>query len=203
MNIQRSAPPFFGGPREWFAVFMLVLPFVIATGVFVYLSGATGLRLPGQSAAAAKPSNLSAPQNVPSQIGAPGLEKRVFSQAEITSRLRQEINNRLVQFQDADVRLVDPDRIVVVGKIPGPTGALVGVEVETQLTITDQGLPKLTPTKLSASGVQIPSWASEALRVRIEEANRELIAAIPGGQRLQRVVIQNGSLSADLVTAGR
>ncbi len=203
MNIQRGASPFFGGVREWFAVFLLVLPFAIGTGTFVYLSGATSLRLPGQTSAAAKPSNLFASQNVPSRIVAPGLEKRVFTQAEITSRLRQEINNRIVQFQDSDVRLIDPDRIVVVGKIPGPTGALVGVEVETQLTITDQGLPKLTPTKLSASGVQIPSWASEALRVRIEEANRELVAAIPGGQRLQRVIIQNGTLSADLVTPGR
>ena len=202
MNFDRRAPPFFGGGREWFAIFVLIIPFVLGTGSFVYLSGATGLRLPGQAAAATKPT-AAVQVPTPAPGGTVNLEKRVFTQAEITSRLRQEITNRIVQFQNADVRLVDPDRVIVVGRIPGPTGGLVGVEVETQLTITDRGLPKLTPTKLSASGVEIPSWASEALRVRIEEANRELAAAIPGGQRLQKVVIQNGAITADLVSAAR
>ena len=193
----------------------------------IYLSGAMGLRLPGQATAAAKPTTVTFQaagpilKSVPGEIrmrvfslrcsshraltlgGSGVVEKWVFTQAEITSRLRQEITNRIVEFQNADVRLVDPDRVIVVGRIPGPTGALVGVGMETQLTITDRGLPKLTPTKLSASGVEIPSWAREALRVRIEEANRELAAALPGGHRLQKVVIQNGTHTADLVTGGR
>ena len=47
------------------------------------------------------------------------------------------------------MKLIPPDRIVVTGKINGPTG-LVPVEAELQIGVTDNGKPRVTPLAVPA-----------------------------------------------------
>src|SRR5207248_2947499 len=82
------------------------------------------------------------------------VERRIFPQQDVLGRLRQEVTSRTIQIQDVDVRLEPPDRIVVPGRIAGPTGNLVGVTVELQIG-ADAGKPKITPVRVSAVGIAV------------------------------------------------
>jgi len=119
-------------------------------------------------------------------------EKRVFPQAEMLSRLRQEMGRRRVAFNNPDVQLVPPDSIVVRGRIQGPTG-VVPVEAELQMSVTADGTPRLASKRLSAVGVAVPPEAIEALK-RIEEANWTLPEQIPTGQALKRLYVENNAV---------
>ena len=163
-----------------------------AVTAFLIWFAFNGFILPGQ-----KTPLFSAPAS-----GTPGagIERRTFPQPDIQSRLQTEINGRKVAFQSADVKLVAPNRVIVTGRVQGPS-ALIPVEAELEIGITDAGLPRVTPKRLSAIGVQVPPEAFEAFNKRIEEANRDLAAQLPPGQFLRRVYIENNQIIADVDTS--
>lgn len=135
----------------------------------------------------------------PARPGQPGsgVERRVFPQPDILARLRQEIASRKVAWQEPDVQLVPPDRIVVKGKIQGPT-SVVPVEVELQMSVTPDGKPRLEAKRLSAIGVDVPAGAFDALNKRVDEANQTLPQQLPPGQTLARLYIQDNAVVAEL-----
>lgn len=146
--------------------------------------------------AAAPPPRTPIAAAKPRQPGG-GLERKVFTQQEILARLKQEIATRKVAFFEPDVKLVAPDRIVVSGKIQGPT-AMVPVEVNLQIGVSDNGKPLLAAKGLSAVGVEVPTAAFDALTKRIEEANQTLPAQVAPGQALKRVFVEENAVVAEL-----
>ena len=137
----------------------IVLISVIVVSLLIYLA-LNGFVLPGQSAPLFRPPGI-----LGGGTPGAGIERRTFPLADIQSKLQTEINGRKVAFQSADIRLVAPDRVIVTGKVQGPS-ALIPVEAELEIGITDAGLPRVTPKRLSAIGVQVPPEAFEAFRAR-------------------------------------
>jgi hypothetical protein len=129
-----------------------------------------------------------------------GVERRVFPQAEILARLRQEIAGRSVQFQDVDVQLEPPDRVVVPGRVLAPGGSQVAVTVELRVGAED-GRPKITPIRIGANGLSVPQAFTEALARRADEANRELANHVPAGQIVRRVYVENNAVVAEVEAA--
>jgi hypothetical protein len=132
----------------------------------------------------------------PGQPGS-GIDRRVFPQPDVLARLRQEIASRKVAWQDPDVQLIPPDRIVVKGKIQGPT-SVVPVEVELQMSVTPDGKPRLEAKRLSAIGVDVPAGAFDALNKRVDEANQMLPQQLSPGQVLTRLYVQDNAIIAEL-----
>lgn len=129
------------------------------------------------------------------------VERRAFPQAEITARLKAEIASRNVLFQNLDIRLVAPDKIVVTGTIAIPNRP-VPVEVQLTTGVTPNGRPRLTAGPIAAVGVQLPPEANEALARRVEEGNVELAKQIAPNQFVRRLAIEDGQLVADVETVG-
>jgi hypothetical protein len=130
-----------------------------------------------------------------------GQERRIFQRSEILDRLKQEIAARQVAWLSPDVRLVEPDKVIVTGQIQGPTGP-VPVEAELQLGVTETGKPKITPLKINATGVQVPQGALDALNKRTEEANKTLPEQIAPDQFLRRLYVEKDTVIAELDKAG-
>jgi hypothetical protein len=137
----------------------------------------------------------------PDVLPVPGLvvERKIFPQAEVLGRLRQELLSRTVQIRDVDVRLEAPDRIVIPGKVLAPTGSLVGVTIELQIA-ADAGKPKITPIRVSAVGIgiSVPQAATDAVTKRADEANKELANQVPAGQTVRRLFIENNAIVVEL-----
>lgn len=131
----------------------------------------------------------------------PGFERRVFQRSEILDRLKQEITNRKVAFLEPDVRLQPPDRIIIAGKIQGPT-SLIPVEAELQAGVTSDGKPKITPIRINATGVAVPPEALDALNKRADEANKTLPGQLAPNQFVRRIYVENDTLVVELDTAG-
>jgi hypothetical protein len=130
-----------------------------------------------------------------------GQERRVFQRSEVLDRLKQEIAARGVAFLNPDVRLVEPDRVVVTGQIQGPTG-LVPVEAELQLGVTDAGRPRVTPLKINATGVQVPQGALDALNKRTDEANKTLPEQLKPDEFIRRLYVEKDTVVAEIDKAG-
>jgi hypothetical protein len=130
-----------------------------------------------------------------------GQERRVFTRSEILDRLKQEIATRRVAFLNPDVRLVEPDRVIVTGQIQGPTG-LVPVEAEMQLGVTDSGKPKVTALNINATGVSVPQGALDALNKRTEEANKTLPEQLAPDQFVRRLYVEKDTIIAEIDKAG-
>ena len=107
---------------------------------------------------------------------------------------------RSVQFQDVDVRLEPPDRVVVPGRVVGAGGNQVAVTVELRVG-AEGGKPKITPLRISANGLSVPTAFTEALAKRAEEANRELANQVPAGQIVRRVFVEDNAVGAEVEAA--
>src|SRR5207248_4502418 len=129
--------------------------------------------------------------------GAGVADRRVYPQPEVLSRLKAEIATRKVLFTEADVQLVPPDRIIVRGKIQGPSSQ-IPVEVELQMSVTPDNKPRIDSRRLAAVGVTIPTEAFDALNKRIDEANKTLPDQVPAGFVVKRLSIENNAVVADL-----
>lgn len=165
----------------------LVVALVLAGGAVFAL-----MRFSGTSASPAASKPGGGPGALP-----PGVERRVFPQADIVGRLRQEIAQRKIAWQDPDVRLIQPETIIVTGRIQGASSS-IPVEVELQLGVNEAGRPRLTARKISAVGVQVPPEATDALARRTEEANQILADQIAPGQAIRRLYIENNQLVAEI-----
>src|SRR5207247_929293 len=113
------------------------------------------------------------------------------------SKLKNEVTTRKVAFNEAEVQLIPPDRILVRGKIQGPNNP-IPVEAELQMSVTPDNKPRLDAKKLSAVGVQIPPEAFDALNKRIDEANQTLPGQVPTGSILRKLYIENNAVVAEL-----
>jgi hypothetical protein len=170
----------------------------IATAV---VCGALLLLLVGYFGVAARGSSDPAGTATPTAaLPGAGVERRVFPQPEILARLRQEIAGRSVQFQEVDVRLEPPDRVVIPGRVLGPGGNLIGVTVELQVG-AEGGRPKVTPLKIAASGLAVPQAFTDALAKRSDEANRDLATQVPAGRLVRRVFVENNAIVAEIEAA--
>jgi hypothetical protein len=189
----KPRPRMIANPKEMRALgIAMVIALALTGGTLYGLMQITAAALAPPAGGAAKPAAV-APPAVP--------EKRVFPQAEVLSRLRQEIGSRRVSFSDADVQLVQPDGIVVRGRIQGPT-SIIPVEAELQMSVTADGKPRLTTKRLSAVGVSVPPEAVDALNKRVEEANKTLPEQVPAGQTLKRLYVENNAVVAELEAPG-
>lgn len=130
-----------------------------------------------------------------------GQERRIFQRSEVLDRLRQEIAARQVAFLNADVRLVEPDRLIVTGQIQGPT-SLVPVEAELQIGVTDAGKPRVTALNINATGVPVPQGALDALNRRTEEANRALPEEVAPDQFVRRLYVERDTVVAEIDRVG-
>lgn len=182
----QQRPKMIANPKEMRALGIALLVALLLSGGVIYgLMRITNTQLPTFEAK---------PTAVPTKPVA--TERRVFPQAEVLSRLRQEIGGRRVAFNDPDVQLVAPDSIIVRGRIQGPT-SVIPVEAELQMSVTADGKPRLVSKRLSAVGVAVPPEAIEALNKRIEEANRTLPEQVPTGQALKRLYVENNAVVAE------
>src|SRR5581483_6305612 len=120
---------------------------------------------------------------------------------EILDKLKAEIANRKVAFLEPDVRLQAPDRVIIVGKIQGPT-SLIPVEAELQLGVTTDGKPKITPIRINATGVTVPPEALDAMNKRTDEANKVLPGQLAPNQFVRRVFVEHDTVVVELDTAG-
>ena len=123
--------------------------------------------------------------------------RQIFPQPEVLGKLKNEINTRKVAFTDAEVQLVQPDLVIVRGKIQGPTGP-VPVEATLQMSVTADNKPRVDARKLNAVGVQVPPEAFDALNKRVEEANKTLPDQVPPGQTLRKLYVENNAVVAEL-----
>jgi hypothetical protein len=138
---------------------------------------------------------VAASAGVKAGSGTPG--RRVYPQPEVLARLKAEIATRKVAFGDPDVQLVPPDRLIVRGKIQGPS-TQIPVEAELQMSVTADNKPRIDSRRLSAVGVTIPTEAFDALNRRVEEANKTLPDQVPAGFVLRRLYVENNAVVADL-----
>lgn len=129
------------------------------------------------------------------------IEKRVFQRSDILDRLQKEIAARQVAWSNPDVKLVEPDRVIVSGTIQGPTGP-VPAEAELQLGVTEAGQPKLTAVRVNATGVTLPSGALDALSKRTDEANKTLPQQLGPNQYLRRLYVEKDTVVAEIETVG-
>jgi hypothetical protein len=145
--------------------------------------------------------NSAPPTRTPTAATKPGLQstgnRRVFPQPDVLARLKQEIANRKVAWVEPDVQLVPPDRVIVTGKIQGPIN-VVSVEVELQMSVTTDGMPRLEAKRLSAIGVDVPPGAFDALNKRVDEANQTLPQQLGPGEKLTRLYVQDNAVIAEL-----
>jgi hypothetical protein len=179
--VSAQRPRFIASGKELRALALaLVLALVMVGGVVYAMSTLT--------------SSPPAPAPTPTP---PLTDRRVFPQPDVLGRLRNELTTRKVAFNDADVQLVPPDRIIVKGRIQGPT-ALIPVEAELQMSVTPDGKPKVESKRLAAVGVTIPPEASDALNKRIDEANKTLPEQVPAGFILKRLYVENNAVVAEL-----
>jgi hypothetical protein len=125
------------------------------------------------------------------------IDRRIFPQPEVLTRLKTEIGARRVAFTEADIQLVAPDRAIVKGRIQGPASQ-IPVEAELQMSVTADNRPRIDSRRLSAVGVQIPTEALDALNKRVEEANKTLPDQIPAGFTLRRLFVENNAVVAEL-----
>lgn len=109
-----------------------------------------------------------------------------MTSAEVTALLRRQIENQRAQFQDARVRFVPPNRIVVSGQT-SLRGLPVPVEADLTLGINPAGRPQIVSHKLSAGLLPVPPEGHAAMAARVGAANAELARLIPPGQRVKRV----------------
>jgi hypothetical protein len=144
---------------------------------------------------------VSALGDSPTPTPTTGSDRRVFPQPEILNRLKAEILSRKVAWQDADVVLVAPDLILVKGKIFGGSSQ-IPVEVELQMSVTEDGKPKIATKRLSAVGVTVPPEAFDALNKRVDEANKTLPDQIPAGYTLKRLFVENNAVVVELQPNG-
>ncbi len=186
-----AKPPGIIASTREIRIVAIVLISTIVVSFLIYLA-LNGFVLPGQSTPLFRP-----PAILGGGTPGAGIERRTFPLADIQNKLQSEISGRRVAFQSADVKLVAPDRIIVNGKVQGPS-ALIPVEAELEIGITDAGLPRVTPKRLSAIGVQVPPEAFEAFNKRVEEANRDLAGQLAPGQFLRRLYIENNQIIADV-----
>lgn len=129
------------------------------------------------------------------------IERRIFSRAEILDRLNKEIAARQIAWTNSDVKLVEPDRVVVTGQVNAPTGP-VGAEAELQLGVTDAGKPKLTALSIKATGLTLPPGALDALNKRTEEANKTLPEQLAAGQFVRKIYVQKDTVVVEVETVG-
>ncbi|HEY3080209.1 MAG TPA: hypothetical protein VGM69_09910 [Chloroflexota bacterium] len=127
---------------------------------------------------------------------ASGGERRTYVLPDIQKRLDQEIAARRVAYQEAVVRLVPPDRIIVSGRIQG-AASLISTEVELQV-LAENGKPKMVVQGIRAAGVEVPKEAFDALNQRAEEGNQELAKQLQPNEYLQRVVVEPNQVIAEI-----
>lgn len=129
----------------------------------------------------------------------PSIEVRTFSQPEVLERLRQEIAGRRVAFQNPDVRLVEPDTVIITGEIQGPSSA-IPVEATLRLSVTADGKPRVTAIGISATGIQVPQEALDALNLRAEEGNRDLALLLKPEEVVRRLAVEGNNVIAEIET---
>jgi len=129
------------------------------------------------------------------------IEKRVFQRSDILDRLQKEIAGRQVAWLNPDVKLVEPDRIIISGSIQGPTGP-IPAEAELQMGVTDNGQPKLTAIRVNATGVQLPTGALDALTKRTDEANKTLPQQLAPNQFVRKLYVDKDTVVAEIETVG-
>jgi hypothetical protein len=179
--------------RKELRVVAMVLGSVIALlGAGVWASGVLGS--PGPSPTP----TLSAADATATAVAflASGGERRTYPLPDIQKRLDEEIALRRVAYQEATVRLVPPDRVIVSGRIQG-TANLVSTEVELQ-ALAEQGKPKIVVQGIRALGVEVPPEAVTALDKRAEEANVELAKQLQPNEYLVRVIVEPTQVIAEI-----
>src|SRR5262245_41890536 len=75
-------------------------------------------------------------------LNGPTTQTLRYTQQQILDRLKQEIAARKVAWLEPDVQLAQPNRIVVTGKISGPT-SVIPVKAVLEVLVTDDGKPQL------------------------------------------------------------
>jgi hypothetical protein len=126
-----------------------------------------------------------------------GGQRRTWPIADVQNRLNQEIAGRRVAYREATVLFKPNDSIVVSGKIQG-TADLLTVDVELQI-VAENGKPKINVKDLRAVGVSVPVEAREALEKRAEEGTAELAAQLKPTERLERVVVEQNQVTAEII----
>lgn len=104
----------------------------------------------------------------------------------MTDLLREEIEDQRAQFQDARVRFVPPNRVVVSGRTAA-RGVPLPVEADLTLGVNAAGRPQIVAHRLSAGLLPVPPEGQAALAARVAAANADLAELIPPGQRVRRV----------------
>jgi hypothetical protein len=122
------------------------------------------------------------------------VEKKVYQRSEILDKLKAEIANRQVAWLNPDVKLLEPDRVIISGAIQGPTGQ-IPAEAELQLGVTDNGQP-------NATGVTLPPGVLDALNKRTDEANKTLPTQLGPNQFVRKLYVDKDTVVAEVESVG-
>ena len=114
-----------------------------------------------------------------------------YARADILARLKSEITSRHVAWTETDLQLVPPDRIVVIGKVPQPGGA-IPVQVTLRVGVTPDGQPLVTSAGVAGGPTEpVRQALADALKRRVDEANSALAGQLPTTQKLERIYVRD------------
>jgi hypothetical protein len=129
-----------------------------------------------------------------------------FTPADVQRQLTDRLVSEGSQLREATVELVEPDEILVKGRLPPPAGvsaAIKSIPIEVAFGIeVASAAPRITLHRLSSKGFKLPEGSQEALRNRIVNANKEAPLLVPPGEKVLRIWIQGGLLRIELDRLG-